>query len=253
MQNRRTSLVLASIAVFSLAVTIVIVPSYADTPAIPQWIKNNAKWWSEGAIGDSEYLKGIQYLVQQGIIQVQVPTTVVSATNGSPSDSDRVTSIVVRFTNLVNTPPSLGQQFTINSFQRIYEFGQTTTTYTYSGSASVPSAGKISPEFQLADLPSKDKVPFYQFIHAALDSISLASDQQPTADVNIDLYTGDGTLLSTLNYQKCNLNTYFVSTDSNKNDYRMASEDQAEFREFSNFVCQGYHLVLPNTSTTNQG
>ncbi len=38
--------------------------------SIPQWIKNNAKWWSDGAIGDSDFVKGIQYLVQNSVIKV---------------------------------------------------------------------------------------------------------------------------------------------------------------------------------------
>jgi len=38
--------------------------------AIPSWVKNNAKWWSEGNIGDAEFVKGIQYLVSNGIMQV---------------------------------------------------------------------------------------------------------------------------------------------------------------------------------------
>ena len=38
--------------------------------AIPSWIKNNAKWWSEGSIGDSDFVKGIQYLIQQKIIVI---------------------------------------------------------------------------------------------------------------------------------------------------------------------------------------
>ena len=37
---------------------------------IPSWIKNNAKWWSEGSIGDSDFVKGIQYLIRIGVIQV---------------------------------------------------------------------------------------------------------------------------------------------------------------------------------------
>ena len=37
---------------------------------IPYWIKNNAEWWSQGLISDDEFVKGIQYLVQQGIIKV---------------------------------------------------------------------------------------------------------------------------------------------------------------------------------------
>jgi hypothetical protein len=37
---------------------------------IPSWIKNNADWWSQGLISDDDFVKGIQFLVEQGIIQV---------------------------------------------------------------------------------------------------------------------------------------------------------------------------------------
>ena len=38
---------------------------------IPSWIKMNAKWWSEGKISDVEYVTGIEYLVNQGIIKLK--------------------------------------------------------------------------------------------------------------------------------------------------------------------------------------
>ena len=37
---------------------------------IPSWIKNNADWWTKGLIADDDFVKGIQYLVEQGIIEV---------------------------------------------------------------------------------------------------------------------------------------------------------------------------------------
>ncbi len=37
---------------------------------IPSWIKNNAKWWSEGSVTDDDFVKGIQYLMQNGIMKV---------------------------------------------------------------------------------------------------------------------------------------------------------------------------------------
>jgi Raf kinase inhibitor-like YbhB/YbcL family protein len=52
--------------------------SFADQIQIPLWVKNNAKWWSEGQIGDSDFVKGIQYLIQQRIIQI--PKTTQSST-----------------------------------------------------------------------------------------------------------------------------------------------------------------------------
>jgi len=40
------------------------------TQVIPSWIKNNACWWSQGLISDGDFAQGIQWLIQEGIIQV---------------------------------------------------------------------------------------------------------------------------------------------------------------------------------------
>lgn len=37
---------------------------------IPQWLRDNAKWWSEGLITDKDYISGIQYLISQGVLKV---------------------------------------------------------------------------------------------------------------------------------------------------------------------------------------
>lgn len=37
---------------------------------IPKWIRDNAKWWSEGLITDEDYVNGLQYLIKQGILKV---------------------------------------------------------------------------------------------------------------------------------------------------------------------------------------
>jgi len=41
---------------------------------IPNWIRNNAKWWADGTIKDRDFLMGIQYLTQQKIIIVESTT-----------------------------------------------------------------------------------------------------------------------------------------------------------------------------------
>ncbi len=48
--------------------------SFIASKNIPDWIKNNAKWWSGGQIKDSEFLKGIEYLVQKNIIHINKNT-----------------------------------------------------------------------------------------------------------------------------------------------------------------------------------
>jgi len=39
--------------------------------SLPSWIKVTAGWWSEGKISDSEYVRSIEYLINQGIIKIK--------------------------------------------------------------------------------------------------------------------------------------------------------------------------------------
>lgn len=39
-------------------------------PDIPEWVKNNAKWWSDGQIDDDSFVQGIQWLIQEGIMKI---------------------------------------------------------------------------------------------------------------------------------------------------------------------------------------
>jgi hypothetical protein len=53
----------------------ILVPSYVqagDEIAIPAWIKNNAKWWSEDQIDNKTFASGIQFLLKENIIQVPI-------------------------------------------------------------------------------------------------------------------------------------------------------------------------------------
>ena len=49
---------------------------YTHTPddsmpiTIPEWIKTNAQWWAEGQIDDASFVRGIQFLIQEGIIVI---------------------------------------------------------------------------------------------------------------------------------------------------------------------------------------
>ena len=43
---------------------------YGNTKSIPDWIKNNANWWSENLIGDTDFINGLQYLIEYKIIKI---------------------------------------------------------------------------------------------------------------------------------------------------------------------------------------
>lgn len=44
--------------------------SNEDDSNKPEWIKNNARLWSERNIGDSEFLSGLEYLIKEGILDI---------------------------------------------------------------------------------------------------------------------------------------------------------------------------------------
>ena len=37
---------------------------------VPNWVKNNAKWWSEDLIGDTDFINGLDYLITEQIIKI---------------------------------------------------------------------------------------------------------------------------------------------------------------------------------------
>ena len=71
-----------------------------DTNAgvVPDWVRANAGWWAEGVISDDDFLNGIQYLIQSGLIVVAMPaaddmddsptTTTTTTTSSSSGGGD---------------------------------------------------------------------------------------------------------------------------------------------------------------------
>ncbi len=41
---------------------------------IPSWIKQNAKWWADGQISDSDFVSGVQFLIKEGMISISSTT-----------------------------------------------------------------------------------------------------------------------------------------------------------------------------------
>ena len=66
-----------SIAAIATILLAAVFSQYASAESIPDWIKNNAMWWSEGAISQTEFASGLQHLIQIDVLKVP-PTTVSS-------------------------------------------------------------------------------------------------------------------------------------------------------------------------------
>ncbi len=50
--------------------SIYVVLGFQDPVAVPSWIKNNAEWWSTGQITDSDFLAGIEFMIENNIIVI---------------------------------------------------------------------------------------------------------------------------------------------------------------------------------------
>jgi hypothetical protein len=59
-------------------------PNTASESKVPSWIKNNARLWNSGSIGDTEFETGVQYLITQKIINIPKQTVDQSASDTIP-------------------------------------------------------------------------------------------------------------------------------------------------------------------------
>ena len=61
----KTTISVISTIVLLLVVTSTISSAYAE---VPGWVKNNAGWWADGTITESEFISGVEFLITDGII-----------------------------------------------------------------------------------------------------------------------------------------------------------------------------------------
>ena len=55
--------------------------SAPDEIVIPEWVRNTAKWWAQGAILDSDFVTGIQYMIKQKIINIPKGESITTGSN----------------------------------------------------------------------------------------------------------------------------------------------------------------------------
>ncbi|WP_370464191.1 hypothetical protein [Nitrosarchaeum sp. AC2] len=50
-----------TIAVIASIILVGSTASFASAEGVPDWVKNNAGWWADGTISESEFIQGIQF------------------------------------------------------------------------------------------------------------------------------------------------------------------------------------------------
>jgi len=205
----------------------------ATDSAIPEWIKNNAKWWSEGSISETDYITSLEYLIKNGIIQIPIPITEVSAAQTSLTEEERAQSFRVTISNIV-TP------FTVTHFEK-FEIA------TSQGGTADDPRGRMyqfrdaNPQFFLESLPSADKKQFYEFIADWMDRGDLLNE----FDVDIEVLDGTGSTIQIWEFNTCEITSYGTYLQDTIFIYQFSGVQDSEIRDRTHFSCVGIHLGVP--------
>jgi len=104
--------------------------------------------------------------------------------------------------------------------------------------------------FLLESVPSLDKKEFYEFIKDSLDRQNNIIDRE-LINIDVDIYSGNGKLIETLEYKKCELDEYFVhSVDSLGKISFIEGEDAIEIREVTKLKCDSFTISLNKFGTS---
>jgi len=207
----------------------------AANTSVPDWVKNNAKWWSEGSITESDYIKSLEYLITQGIIQIQIPITEVTAAQTALSDGERAQSFVVHFSDgLIEKP------FTIDTFVKFEATSSQPGEGDFLATIPIYKFGD-QPEFMLESMPSADKQKMYRGIDKWMSNNPIVTP----FDVAIDVFSGDGQVILTWEYDQCEPTAFGTFVQDLIFYYQFVDQEKSEIRERVTFTCAGVSLAVP--------
>ncbi len=108
--------------------------------------------------------------------------------------------------------------------------------------------------FLLESVPSKDKRPFYELVKKSIEDKIGSKDTR--MDVAIDLYSGDGEIINSLEYTDCSVEEYFIhGVDSKGKIFFLEEDGTIEIREVTKFSCVSFTLNIdprPPTTTIDE-
>jgi hypothetical protein len=221
-----------------LTITIIGILGFSITASagdslIPEWVKNNAKWWSEGSISETDYIKSIEYLITNGIIQLPIPITEVTSTQTTLTKEEHAQSFRVTISDIV-APLSVTyfEKFEMSTSQaggsddprgRMYDFRD------------------INPKFFLESLPSSDKKQFYEFVGDWMDRGSSLNE----FDIDVEVLDGIGSTIQIWKFKNCEITSYGTYLQDTIFIYPYSGVQDSEIRDRTNFSCVGVHLLVP--------
>ena len=208
--------------------------AFAENSAIPDWVKNNAKWWSEGSISEADYITSLEYLISNGIINVQVPFAQVTAAQNLLTEDERAQSFSVTFYDgLIPGPVTIDTftKFEATSSSRNSDSIYATPIYVF----------EDKPQFLLEGLPSADKQQLYEGIHNWMTQRTILNP----FNVDVDVLAGDASVIVTWEFTDCQPVAFGTYLQDFIFYYQFADLERHEIRDRALFECLGADLRVP--------
>ncbi|MGC1709908.1 MAG: hypothetical protein WA799_08940 [Nitrosotalea sp.] len=79
----------------------------AQQTSIPSWVKNTALWWGQGQISDSEFIKAIQWMITDGLIQI--PSAPPTSTTSQSTPTIHIEYVQINSVGIQSTTTSTPQ------------------------------------------------------------------------------------------------------------------------------------------------
>jgi len=225
------------LVIIPLILSIGIIPAFSseENLQLPDWVKNNAKWWAEGKISEQEFINSIQYLIDQGIISVGISTLLqqIPFARNIPQYDDRAQWYVVQLSggDLLETHTV----YTVGKFEPGEDpiFLQSLRDHGFNS------------YFVLESLPNKELTKAYEIISRFINPGRVP---QPF-DVSIISFSGDGSPLITSKYNKCKIGEYTPYLQDARYIYQLNKKFESEIRARTVFQCGGVQIEpSPNPS-----
>ena len=203
-----------------------------DASSIPGWIKNNAKWWSEGKISEADYISSLEYLLTHGIINMPQPIPPVTATPSSLTDEERAQSFRV-------TLSKISRPISVNYFEKFEIVNSKLGLGDIRG--KMYSFDDKNRKFFLESLPSVNKKGYYEFVS---EWMKIGSSLNKF-DVSIEVLDGRGMVIQVWEFTSCEITDYGTYLQDIINIYQFSGVQDSEIRDRTYFSCSDINLKVP--------
>ena len=218
--------------IFLIAIISISAIATIDASSIPGWIKNNAKWWSEGKISEADYISSLEYLLTHGIINMPQPIPQVTATPSSLKDEERAQSFRV-------TLSKISQPVSVNYFEKFEIVNSKLGLGDIRG--KIYSFDDKNRKFFLESLPSANKKGYYEFVS---EWMKIGSSLNKF-DVSIEVLDGRGMVIQVWEFTSCEITDYGTYLQDIINIYQFSGVQDSEIRDRTYFSCSDINLKVP--------